>query len=634
MLLKRLFYFFDNQISKGTANIILMLTISLVVVVVLLGCSIYVAGFSDEKNVLNLILNYFYLVLSYTPPKETSLPVGIVSIILFIVGLFVSGALIGAITTGLHTKLADLQEGYGEIVEENHTIILGWSQHVTTIVEELILANESVGGTTIVILGRKTRNEMSSIINSKIKNFLGTKVIYRTGDRRSKNDLRQVSLDTSRNIIINQHSHVPSDIPKTLLAILNRKERRKKPFHITAVIENQDEIALARLIGKDELQLIESNDFLARLEAQTYRQLGLPYVYEDLLNFSGEEVYFINASTLEGLKYGDAIFRFNNSKLIGLCTNKNEILLNPHSDTLIQKDFQIIVIAEDDSTIKIEDQNVSEVKSELIQLNEGYEEKPEHYLVIGWNSNTESVIKNLTKFVPFYSSVTILTNPTEDDPDVSKLETKRSIQKQIVFKNIKSDHSSYQSLKSINFNDFDHVSIQGKGSLVDSERFDDADSLTIATLVYLREIRKNSDWKFPIVSELFDSSNYELIQKDVVDDFIISERIVSCVIAQIAENKMIINLYEELFKSSGSEIYLKPAGSYIKIGSKIDFFTVMESARQRNETAIGFRLNRYSQKSLFKFNGVDLNFGVCLNPMGNSEFEFEFEDKIVVLAES
>jgi len=51
MLLKKLFYFFDNQISKGTANIILMLTFSLVAIVVLLGCFIYVAGFSDEENI-------------------------------------------------------------------------------------------------------------------------------------------------------------------------------------------------------------------------------------------------------------------------------------------------------------------------------------------------------------------------------------------------------------------------------------------------------------------------------------------------------------------------------------------------------------------------------------------------------
>ena len=96
---------------------------------------------------------------------------------------------------------------------------------------------------------------MSKLINEKIKDFKGSKIIFRTGDRRSKSDLLQVSLDTSKNIIINQHSHIPSDIPKTLLAILNRPDRRQEPFHITAVIEEKEEIELAKFIGKEELQL-------------------------------------------------------------------------------------------------------------------------------------------------------------------------------------------------------------------------------------------------------------------------------------------------------------------------------------------------------------------------------------------
>ena len=59
-------------------------------------------------------------------------------------------------------------------------------------------------------------------------------------------------------------------------------------------------------LGKDELQLIESNDFLARLEAQTCRQLGLPYVYEELFNFFNLTKIFIS-----NLRRGIRIFHID-----------------------------------------------------------------------------------------------------------------------------------------------------------------------------------------------------------------------------------------------------------------------------------------------------------------------------------
>ena len=36
-----------------------------------------------------------------------------------------------------------------------------------------------------------------------------------------------------------------------------------------------------------------THNFLARLEAQTCRQHGLPLIYEEILNFAGDEIYLI-----------------------------------------------------------------------------------------------------------------------------------------------------------------------------------------------------------------------------------------------------------------------------------------------------------------------------------------------------
>ena len=83
---------------------------------------------------------------------------------IFLTGLFVSATLIGAITTGLSDKLDSIRQSKSLIIEENHTIILGWSNHVISIVNELILANESEAKCIIVILGRMPKSEMLAII--------------------------------------------------------------------------------------------------------------------------------------------------------------------------------------------------------------------------------------------------------------------------------------------------------------------------------------------------------------------------------------------------------------------------------------------------------------------------------------
>ena len=40
----------------------------------------------------------------------------------------------------------------------------------------------------------------------------------------------------------------------------------------------------------------------------------------------------------------------------------------------------------------------------------------------------------------------------------------------------------------------------------------------------------------------------------------------------------------------GSEVYLKPIGDHVKTGEPITYYTVVEAAKRRGETAIGYRI--------------------------------------------
>ena len=86
-------------------------------------------------------------------------------------------------------------------------------------------------------------------------------------------------------------------------------------------------------------------------------------------------------------------------------------------------------------------------------------------------------------------------------------------------------------------------------------------------------------------------------------------------------------VFKVLFSSEGSEIYIRPMTDYIRLGSTVDFYTVLEAAAQRGETAIGYRLMKYADD---KTRG----YGVNVNPKKSDKHSFAENDQIVVLAEN
>jgi ion channel POLLUX/CASTOR len=76
-------------------------------------------------------------------------------LVVTIIGVVVFSTLIGLVSNGILTKLEDLRKGRSFVIEEDHTIILGWSSKIFTIISELILANENLREGVIVILAQK-----------------------------------------------------------------------------------------------------------------------------------------------------------------------------------------------------------------------------------------------------------------------------------------------------------------------------------------------------------------------------------------------------------------------------------------------------------------------------------------------
>lgn len=61
-------------------------------------------------------------------------------------GIFIISALIGVLNNGLANELDELRKGRSRVIEAGHTVTLGWSQQVFSIVSELEEAHRPARG--------------------------------------------------------------------------------------------------------------------------------------------------------------------------------------------------------------------------------------------------------------------------------------------------------------------------------------------------------------------------------------------------------------------------------------------------------------------------------------------------------
>ena len=126
---------------------------------------------------------------------------------------------------------------------------------------------------------------------------------------------------------------------------------------------------------------------------------------------------------------------------------------------------------------------------------------------------------------------------------------------------------------------------------------------------------------------MLDVRNRNLAEITQADDFIVSDRLISLMMAQVSTNKALNAVFADMFDADGAEVYLKPISDYVQTGVELDFYAVIESARRRNEMAIGYRIDANG-------NNKELQYGIVVNPNKTNTVTFDPSDMVIVLADS
>jgi len=619
-LIDRLRYAFDNVMSKGTVALIGWL--ALLTMCVTFTIALVVAKTISEVDFTEQFWAYTMLTLDADAMTDASWPLRLAGLFVTLTGVFVTSILVGLLAAGIESKLENLRKGRSRVIETNHTIILGWSSQVFHIIQELVVANANRRRACIVILGDKDKVEMEDEIRDKVGDTGHTRIVCRRGNPMEMADLGIVGLNAARSIIIlaSEGDNPDSSTIKTLLAITKNPGRRSKPYHIVAEIHDPKNLEAARIVGQDETELVFTGELVARIMAQTCRQSGLSVVYSELMDFAGDEIYFQSEPALTGKTFGEALLAYEDSAVLGLRPKGGQPKLNPPMETLIREGDQVIAISEDDDTVVVSELEDYEIEESAICTAQPGAPVPERILLLGWNWRAPTIINELDNYVAPGSQITVVADSAEREAQLT-LHCAELENQTVMFQ--QADITDRRTLDSLPFETIDHVILLSYSDLFAPQQ---ADARTLITLLHLRDIADQEEHEFSIVSEILDLKNKELAEVTQADDFVVSDRVISLILSQISENKALGAVFADLFDPDGSEIYLKASGDYVAPGERLNFYTVMESARRRGEVALGYRLHAYAQDAA-------RSYGVVVNPDKSAAVTFEEQDRIIVLAE-
>ena len=620
-------YKFDNLMAKGPVALIGWLGILSLVLVVTAAMILTITGLTqDDGETMNFIEAAWKSLMRTLDPGtmggDTGWGFRVVMLGVTLGGIFIVSTLIGVLASGISNKLDELRKGHSFVVEKGHTLILGWSEKIFPIISELLIANENQKSPVIVILGHKDKVEMEDEVKLRIPDTKNTRIICRSGSTIDMNDLEIVNPHDSRSIIILSPEGSDPDISviKTILALTNNPNRRKEPYHIVAEISDNHNKGVAEMIASGEVTLVHTEDLISRVIAQSCRQSGLSVVYTELLDFDGDEIYFQDEPALKGRSFKDAVMSYEDSAIIGIKKNDGTAVINPPMDTVFVSGDKVIAISKDDDTINLNSNSTPDIDSAAITSGKPVNAGVEHTLILGWNSKACSIAKELDNYLGNGSTLTIVAEGDGIEGRIGQLKSELKNQTTELLSGNISDRALLDSLKLEKYN---HIILLCYSDQMPEQ---EADSKSLITLLHLRNIEQKTGHDFTIVSEMMDIRNKELAEVTEADDFIISNKLISLMLSQLSENKDLKAVFDDLFDSDGSEIYVKPVTDYVTAGTAVNFYTLCESAALKGETAIGYRLNEFSHN-------VNKAYGVVVNPKKSEKVTFTDKDKLIVIAE-
>ena len=628
-------YRFDNLMARGTGAQVLLLAATTLVLVLITAIAVAVFGVipADDAGTADSFGRLVWKALMHAldagavggdPGSWTFL---LIMLLVTLGGIFVLSALIGILNNGFGALIESLRRGRSVVIERRHTVVLGWSPKIDTLLAELAAANANQRDACVVILADRDKVSMDEHVAAVLAGRR-LRVVTRSGSPTLIPDLALTSLATSKAVVVLAPGHHPdgaemapheSDtvVLKILLAV---SKVGGDALHLVAELSDARSEAVARLVVGDRAALIVSPPLISRLLVQTGRQSGLSVVYTELLDFGGVEIYVKAEPGLTGKTFRDAVFAYDDSSLLGVLAATGELLLPPPFDRPFAAGDQVVAISEDDDTLVLNGKPTTVAPAHLAAARPAPSPARERTLILGASPRLQLVLNELDAYVSPGSETVVI-----GDADVlAGFGDLGARTRNTTVVTRAGDPTERGLLDALDVGSFDAVLVLSELTGRSQEM---ADARTMITLLHLRDISRRGGKVVPITSEILDPQNRDLAAVAEADDFIVSNTLVSLLVSQVAENQHLSRVFQDLFTPGGHEIYLKPAGDYVALDVDLPYHAVVEAALRRGEVALGVRRAAAARDP-------EAAFGVVVNPTKHRPLRLTAGDKVIVLADA
>ena len=581
-------YYFENFIARKSNFVYFLMIVSAVFALLMIGIEMSL-GLVEKDSFLNIWWNRLVRLLEIEE-SGIDLEERFVSIIYWTFSVAFSGTIIAFLAAKVSNFIEDLKKGHSFVIDTNHYVIIGWNSTIFKIFDEIETANENQSKPTVLCFNGLDNLEMNNKINTERPNQKHIRIITRSGDIYSIQDLAKTNMKNSKSIIILDDIVLDKfNIETTILAVKQNLDNKNIP--IIAQFSNAENIDIIFNLLGTQVYPILKDKIISSVTAQSIRNKHISSVVLDFLDYDGDELYFFAPHGLVGKTFKHAMLMLQEISLIGIRKADEQVLLNPNKDYVILEDDKLIVIAEDSSTnIKIKSATEIDHFLDNVEVAKTSVSKKEtiSVLVLGWSQLGQQILDST---IPYLSNESSFCFAFRDDLVFKKPVIKEN--NSITSKSVLLEKNNLDVIKTlISENNFDIILNLGYDDKLSTEV---SDTRSLMQIFYVKSILAELDKlnSTRIIMQLNDGSKTDLIPQIDKKEVIVSDILSSLMVTQLADNPNLWYVFEILFKESGFKISSKSITDYElnSFDKQFSIYELIVLSIKDNQTFIGYILN-------------------------------------------
>jgi hypothetical protein len=616
-------YRIDNLITKSPIVLIPALGV-LSIAIVLLGTLVIGSAAPDDLLLdgenRSLIYRMWWSFTRLVDPgtfihDSTTILVALTGVLITLCGIMIISTLIGILSSKIGEKLDELKRGKSTVIEEDHTVIVGEGDKLFEVVRELTEAFEHMPDSIIAVFSPVPKEEMEETLKERIPDIGSCRIVCRTGRPTDLDALRKMAFDGAKSFLV--LGSRDEEVIKTLLAVWSLTSDR--PIRAVCEITDRRMFEIAEMAYRG-VRWVPVTQVVMRLMVQICRQPGLSDVYSEVLSFSGNELYFIDADGTEGIPFGEVCFLIRDGIAVGINRNGKN-LINPDPAMAMVEGDRLLVLTDHCESCTVEKEEMHDHVDACAPGEQDRCTDSERILILSGESTSVSFMLGLLdSYVCPDSEITVAGSlPVRESADfLPKPDTMENTS----IRYTRVDMTSHEELKRLRPLEYDSILVlSGQGRMRDDE---EADSRCIVALLILRRIieESGSEDRPIIVSEIRNPRNRILASAARIDDFVVSNEVTSMIMAQLTVQPALWDVYFELFDPMGCEIQMRPFSLYCGEGDSITFGRLMRMGQTKRENVLGYLVRHR-----------DTDNEVRLNPRKDEVVSPGPDDMVILLAE-